>query len=171
MTVKRKKDNFFLPHVWAFIILRLKWITYIPNRIYIRVNRWGWKLVFWLMLNSAKRLEKSLKPIEKYIVFRNWGWKQVIKWMTKREGWVMAITHPKAEHMEQQWACVTFSNPKYLEVDYEVTPDGETVVKSVGTLPLHDHLVTNWYLTPEQVEKVGQAKKMLVSDLIEELEE
>jgi hypothetical protein len=90
--------------------------------------------------------------------------------MTKREGWVLAITHPKVEHMKDQWAAVTFYNPKYLKVDYEMGEDGVAVVESVGVLPLQEHLITNWYLRPEQIERVGRAEPMLLSDFVEELE-
>lgn len=170
MTVRKKKDNFFLPHVWAFIVLRVRWITYIPRNIYYRINRLGWKLVFWLMLNASKNLEKKLKPIEKYFVFRNWCWNQVMRWMTAHEGWVMTVTRPRAKHMKDKWATIAFHNPKYLNVAYETADDGEAEIQSVGLLPLDEHLITNWYLTPEQVERVKGADRVLVSDFLEELE-
>ena len=170
MTAEKKKDKFFLPHVWAFVVLRLKWMTYIPRNIYYRINRLGWKLVFWLMLDTSRNLEKKLKPVEKYFVFRNWGWNQVIRWMTKHEGWIMSVTQPRAKHMKDKWATIAFHNPKYLDVNYTKADDGEMTVQSVGILPLQDQLITNWYLTPGQVERVDLIDPMLISDFIEELE-
>ncbi len=171
MTVKKKKDSFFLPHVWAFVVLKVKWLQYIPRNIYYRVNRLGWKLVFWLMLNTAGGLEGKLKPLQKYFDFRNWGWSQVMRWMQEHEGWVLSITQPRAEHMKDKWATVAFHNPKYLDVKYKTADDGGMIMQSIGLLPLHEHLITNWHLTPEQIEKLKQADPKLISDFLKEFEE
>ena len=169
--MKKKKDSFFLPHVWAFVVLKVKWLQYIPRNIYYKVNRLGWRLVFRLMLSTAGGLEGKLRPLQKYFDFRNWGWNQVMRWMQEHEGWVLSITQPKAEHMKDKWATVAFHNPKYLDVKYETADDGGLIMQSIGLLPLHEHLITNWHLTPEQIEKLKQADPKLISDFLKEFEE
>ena len=84
---------------------------------------------------------------------------------------MLSITQPKAEHMKDKWATVAFHNPKYLDVKYETADDGGLIMQSIGLLPLHEHLITNWHLTPEQIEKLKQADPKLISDFLKEFEE
>ena len=56
-------------------------------------------------------------------------------------------------------------------MQYKTADDGGMIMQSIGLLPLHEHLVTNWHLTPERIEKLKRADPKLISDFLKEFEE
>lgn len=148
---KNEEINNPLPHILEFIRIRIRWdILDIPRKIIRWLKSLGWKIVFSLMNSSMKKSMKNLKTVEKYLGFRDWMFNQIIKYMTENQGWVLAVTRPKGEHLKKHWVQMSFINPQFLEVGVIEKEDGTKVVQSIELLPPQEHLSTDWHIINEE---------------------
>jgi hypothetical protein len=167
MPEKREtEDKNPLPYIAEFVRVTVKWAILSPlNRVKVWINREGWKLVWKIMESSVKKTLERLEPIKKYIDFRNWMLNKIISYMTEDMGWVLTITHPKAEHLKSRWVALAFVNPQFVDLQTYKTDDGATAIKHIGLLPPQDHLTTEWHVTSdEQMEHILKQDRMKSSD-------
>ena len=148
---KNEEMNNPLPHILEFVRIRIKWdILGIPRKIINWFKRQGWKATFNLMNSSVKKSSKNLKSVKKYLKFRDWALNQIVKYMTENQGWILAVTRPKAEHLKKHWIQMAFINPQFVEVGVTEEKDGTKVVQSIELLPPQEHLITDWHIMNQE---------------------
>lgn len=148
---ENREMNNPLPHILEFIRIWIRWnVIDVPRKIGRWFKNLGWKIIFSLMNSSMKKSVKNIKTIEKVLGFRDWSLNQIIKYMTENQGWILAINHPKAEHLKKRWVAMSFINPQFIEVGTTEKEDGTKVVQSIEFLLSQEHLVTNWHIVNQE---------------------